>query len=403
MPTKSSPADKQSTSRQAARKTVGNGVAPHVREAKPSERTRGGRNSKKSITKKRVTKTSRQRHQKLSVRQLEKLSDEALLEQRICDLPLELESSWIQPKIDKLYRELGKKGIRFKPNVWLSDDWYSPDGIPGIAVPFYLAHPRLKKLERKQMLEVEGGTDRWCMQILRHEAGHALDTAYQLHRRKVYRETFGNYHAPYPDFYHPKPNSKRYVLHLHPWYAQSHPAEDFAETFAVWVMPNSRWRQEYKDWPALKKVQYVDQIMSEIAEKRPKQTSRAKVDPVHRIRKTLREHYDQRHSRYSIDCPNSFDYDLRRLFAEEGTKGKKLKKAASYLQKHRAELTRIVSQYSGEYRYNVNQVLREMIERCRALDLRVDDQERDLKEKVLVMLTAQTMNYLHGGHQPVAL
>ena len=26
-------------------------------------------------------------------------------------------------------------------------------------------------------------------------------------------------------------------MHLDPWYAQSHPDEDFAETFAVWLTP----------------------------------------------------------------------------------------------------------------------------------------------------------------------
>ena len=121
-----------------------------------------------------------------------------------------------------------------------------------------MAHPRLMRLERNQMLEVEGGTKTWCMRILRHEAGHAIDTAYRLHRRKSYKSTFGNYSDPYPEYYRPKPRSKKFVMHLEPWYAQSHPAEDFAETFAVWLMPRSRWRKKYEGWTALKKVELVD-------------------------------------------------------------------------------------------------------------------------------------------------
>ena len=108
---------------------------------------------------------------------------------------------------------------------------------------------------RSQMLEVEGGTHDWCMRILRHEAGHALDNAYRLHRRTRYRELFGSYHEPYPDSYRPKPYTKRFVIHLDMWYAQAHPAEDFAETFAVWLNPDSHWRQQYANWPALRKLQ----------------------------------------------------------------------------------------------------------------------------------------------------
>ena len=87
--------------------------------------------------------------------------------------------------------------------MWLSSEWFSPDGIPGIAIPFYLAHPRLRKLEHRQILEVEGGTEGECMRILRHEAGHAIDTAYRLHRRKRWREIFGSFSQPYPDSYRP--------------------------------------------------------------------------------------------------------------------------------------------------------------------------------------------------------
>ena len=102
-----------------------------------------------------------------------RLSDEQLLDLRICDLPIKIKGSFLEPHIIRLYGELNDRGIRFKPHVWLSEEWFSPDGVPGIAIPFYLAHPRLMKLERKQMLEIEGGTDTECMRILRHEAGHA--------------------------------------------------------------------------------------------------------------------------------------------------------------------------------------------------------------------------------------
>ncbi len=188
------------------------------------------------------------------------LSDEQLLRLRISDLPLRIEDTPLENRVARLYEELNHRGLAFKPHVWLAEEWFTPDGVPGIAIPFYLADPRLIKLERKKMLEVEGGTDRECMQILRHEAGHAISNAYNLHNRRRWRELFGSFAKAYPDFYEPDPDSRNHVLHLNAWYAQAHPAEDFAETFAVWLAPGSRWRRRYAGWPALEKLEYVDLI-----------------------------------------------------------------------------------------------------------------------------------------------
>ena len=219
-----------------------------------------------------------------------RLTDEHLLDLRICDLTLKIKGSFLEPHIKRLYSELNERGIRFKPHVWLSEEWFSPDGVPGIAIPFYLAHPRLMKLERKQMLEVEGGTDPECLRILRHEAGHALDTAFRLHFKRPWRELFGSFAQRYPDFYKPKPKSRKFVLHLPAWYAQAHPAEDFAETFAVWLTPRSRWRRRYKGWPALQKLEYIDDLMQDVAGTRPRNRTRTKVEPISELRTTLREH-----------------------------------------------------------------------------------------------------------------
>jgi hypothetical protein len=220
-----------------------------------------------------------------------------LLEMRLCDLGLDLGGTQLETVVERLYGEFANRDLKLRPHCWLSDDWFSPDGVPGIAVPFYMAHPRLMRLERVQMLEVEGGTRKWCMQILRHEAGHAVDTAFRLHRRKRYREVFGRYSAPYPEFYRPKPNSKSYVIHLEPNYAQSHPSEDFAETFAVWLDPRSNWKKDYRGWRALKKLEYVDELMRELAGQTPKVKTRRRIDTLSRLKLTLGAHYRQRQER----------------------------------------------------------------------------------------------------------
>ncbi len=334
-------------------------------------------------------------------------SDEKLLNTRICDLGLaQLKNTRMAKPVDRLYAELAEKNLRLKPNCWFSDDWFSPDGIPGIAIPFYLAHPRLMRMERKEMLEVEGGTNTWCMRILRHETGHAIDTAFRLHRRKRYREVFGRYSDPYPDSYKPKPRSKNFVHHLEPWYAQAHPSEDFAETFAVWLKPRSQWRTEYAGWKALTKLKFIDDLMIKIAGTAPKVKSSAKVDPVSKLKQTLREHYDQRRERYAVDCTRSFDLDMKKLFPQTPATHTD-STAAAFLARNRAELTRLVAHWTGEYQYNVNQVLREMIDRSRSLGLKVSKtQKRDeqqLKQSILVMLTAHTVKHLHGGNYRVVM
>ncbi len=330
------------------------------------------------------------------------LSDEDLLDWRICDLGVRIEGSPLEPRIERLFQELESRKIRFRPHCWLSDDWFSPEGVPGIAIPFYMAHSRLARLERSQMLEVEGWTREWCMRILRHEVGHAIDTAYGLYRRRKWQAVFGKSSQPYPEDYQPKPYSKSYVRHLENWYAQSHPDEDFAETFAVWVKPRSAWRTQYADWPALKKLQFIDELMRTIRDQKPRVVSRERIDPVRKIRKTLRQHYAEKRVRYGLDSGYSFDRELLRLFSDAPDHAN-LPSAASFLRRHRRELRRVVAQWTGQYHYTIDQVLSEMIDRCEELNLRLHRAERVVKRDAQVMLTVQTMNYLHSGHHKIAL
>src|SRR5277367_342150 len=210
----------------------------------------------------------------------ESLSDDQLLRLRFRDLKLRVQGTELEAAVLRLCRELEMRGIRFRPHCWLAEEWFSPDGIPGIAIPFYLAHPRLMSIERRFMREVEGGNRNWLMRILRHEAGHAIDSAYRLRRQKSWRTVFGPASLPYPDTYRPRPGSRRFVQHLGAWYAQAHPTEDFAETFAVWLKPHSAWRREYLGWPAYAKLEFVDALASEIGPRKPLVADRSTVEDV---------------------------------------------------------------------------------------------------------------------------
>src|SRR6187401_551334 len=243
------------------------------------------------------------------------LPDEQLLDVRMCDLELRLEGTELQQRIDTVNAELQGRGL-ICPHYWVSDEWFSPDGVPGVAVPFYLLHPRLAKLELTQMLEVEGGDPASCLKILRHEAGHAIDNAYLLRRRPTRRRRFGTPATPYPEYYTPKPYSKSFVQHLDHWYAQSHPDEDFAETFAVWLDPQSNWSIRYSGWPAHRKLEYMDRLMRDTARRRPRVRSKRQVDPLERLRKTLGEHYRKKREHYGLDHPDFYESDLRKLFSD---------------------------------------------------------------------------------------
>lgn len=327
----------------------------------------------------------------------EELPFEELLDWRICELGLQIEGSSLEPRVERLYEEFENHGIEFRPHCWLSEEWFSPDGIPGIAIPFYLAHPRLIRLERRMMYEVEGGTEEWCMKILRHEAGHAIDNAYGLHRKKSWTKVFGKYSQPYPESYQPKPHSKSFVQHLDPFYAQSHPAEDFAETFAVWLKPRSGWRRQYRGWAALKKLEFVDELMAEIPNMPAVSRSRMRIDSLPHIRKTLRDHYEELRARYQVGQSVIDDRSLMQLFSSDPRHHRRMS-AVSFFSKYRPEFRQVVSEMTGQYKYIIDQVLRDLISRCRELKLRLTRSERETRRDALVLLAVQTMNYLHRGY-----
>lgn len=329
------------------------------------------------------------------------LSDERLLDLRFCDLGLRFEGSWAEERVHEVYAELEGRGLRLRPHVWLSTEWFSPGGVPGIAIPFYLAHPRLLRLERRMMLEAEGGTREECLQILRHECGHCAQHAWRLHRRGGWRRLFGNTHKPYPVTYRPDPSSQRHVQHLRQYYAQAHPDEDFAETFAVWLTPRFPWRRRYAGWPALRKLEWVDEVMRELRGEPPAVRDRRTVEPLASVRRTLGEHYADKQEAYSRWRPSVPDRDLQRLFAAEP--GRRGEPAARFLSRNRREIRRLVSRFTGESPFTIERVLDDVVASCRVLDLRSAGSARRLRVDVALLLTVRTVHFHYSRRNWVAL
>jgi len=316
-----------------------------------------------------------------------------LLDVRICDLDLRIEGTQMARNIAALHAELEHRGLNFKPYFWVSDEWFTPDAMTGIAVPFFLLHPRLVRLERRRMGYIEGATREWCMRILRHESGHAIQHAYELNRRRRWQQLFGLSSSHYPHVYRPNPYSRRHVQHLEYWYAQSHPDEDFAETFAVWLAGPRYWRRKYAGWPALRKLLYVDELMQEIAGQKPRVRTRNYIDPVKNMRSTLREYYAKKANMTDRNWPRFYDRDLRKLFSDKPGRGRMT--AAAFIRRVRSEVVEAVSPWLGEHSYHLRHVITEMVGRCGELKLRATGSEGRLKRDLMILLAKYTTDCLY--------
>ena len=321
------------------------------------------------------------------------LNDEELVERRISKLGLRLETTPLEPLIQQLYAELSAKGLSFNPPTHVGDEWFVPIGVPAIFVPFFLVHDRLRALERTMMLEVEGETPEWFMKLMRHEAGHAYMYAYRLTRKKKWQEMFGQTSdEETPSFYRPRPFSRSYVTHLDDWYAQAHPDEDFAETFAIWLTPDFDWRKRYAGWKALQKLEYVDELMRSLTGEPPVHMPKYRVADYNFLNVKLKTYYARKRKLYEEMYPGFYDVDLRQLFsAASGIK------ASSYLRQRRRRLMNSVAQFTNEKKFRVNKLLTRLIDRSDELGLRVQNDDPQQDFRVASYITTLVMNYLFTG------
>jgi hypothetical protein len=322
-----------------------------------------------------------------------------LLNRRICDLELRVEGSPIEGFIRRLYKELSAKGLDFQPEVYATDGWGCPDEVPVIGVPFYLMDKRLARIEEEQTGEIE--TNQMLMMLLRHEAGHAINYAYRLFKRDDWMEMFGSFARPYRDTFRPNPFSRQFVRHIvaHQYgrtYAQKHPDEDFAETFAVWLTPRSGWRRRYRNWPALRKLEYVDVLMKSIREDPPKCTRGTLCTPVEDMDILLAEHYGQRAERYRAAAQGYVDDKLREVFPEVG--GRTIISAGELFRRHHENLLERVTRWSGLEVEEIRAFLVKLEDRAEALGLVYRKrQQADKLMDVTALATSLAMNFAYTG------
>ena len=324
----------------------------------------------------------------------------ALLGRKISELGLTIRGSRVERLANRLYAELDAKGISFHPPVYLSDQWGCPDGTPLIGVPFYLVDSRLERIEAEMSAAVED--DYESMRFMRHECGHAMNYAFRFYERADWREVFGPFSRPYRERYRADPFSRDYVRHILGWYAQKHPDEDFAETFAVWLTPDYDWRRDYAGWPALTKLEYVDSVMREVAGLRPAPPAPAEDDlPVEAMRYTVAEHYASTDDRLPISDDRQFDTDLRRIFvsASDSPDGEA---AQWFIRRHFRDIVSRISYWTGESPSVVRSFIDYLAHRSGTLELRVGGLEAPVLVELTAFGTAVVMNhrYHHTLRRP---
>jgi hypothetical protein len=321
---------------------------------------------------------------------------EQLLLSRVDELGLTIEGSRLEPLVETLHAELDAAGIALKPPVFLSDEWGCPEGIPAIGIPFYLADPRLSRLEKEVMESIEAESDQEILAYLRHEAGHAFNYAYRLFETEEWHELFGPYSRPYREHYEPNPFSRNFVRHIPGWYAQKHPDEDFAESFAVWLTPDSNWRSVYAGWGCLPKLEYVDRVVREVGRTRPR--VEVSYDSSAELSYSMAEYY-RRLAHERVEVPAYFDGDLKELFRYgQPSAGAATIRASDFLGAQRRAIVANISYWTGLHEGIVRSLVEHFAERCEALELWLFEQDR---EALLVKLTAYAttlcMNRLYKG------
>jgi hypothetical protein len=325
------------------------------------------------------------------------LDREHLLRTRIKDLALHIAGTKVEKMVDQLYKEMAAAGVTFRPPCYLSDEWGCPDGKPIIGIPFYLADDKLVAIEG-EVSEVRED-EKESMTYLRHEGGHAFCYAYELYKDPGFLALFGPFTRPYVEDYKVMPFSRSFVRHIPGWYAQKHPDEDFAETFAVFIA-GDQWRQTYAGWPAMRKLEYVEAKVREFGSTPPLVITRAPEqpdEPVEMMEETVGELFEREGPPADVghQLGAHFDTDLSQIFLATG-QGQM--PAADVLESARKQLIPSISYWTGLARPVVKALVLHLISRCRDLSLTArPGSEAEYLGRFSVLATTLAMNRVYSG------
>jgi hypothetical protein len=322
----------------------------------------------------------------------------------IRDLGLTIGGTRLEPILAEFVEELQRLGLtRLKPRFYLSTEWGVPFQTVAIAIPFYLARPELTAIHEERMGHVEGFDRDDILRYLRHEMGHVVNYAYRLYDEEEWIVRFGSITQPYEEDYRPEPFSRRYVRHLPGWYAQKHPDEDWAETFAVWMTPKLDWRSEYDGWPeALAKLSYCDRTLGRVLDHDPLVTDDEGDEDVAELDYSVGEYYGEEGAD-TIEppaFPPGLDGALRAIFerlTDPGAAGDGLR-AGSLIRSLQRGLMQNVFRWTGHFPERTRVLVKYLAERAEQLELGyAPAQEGAAVVALTTLVTALAMNHVHRG------
>jgi Putative zinc-binding metallo-peptidase len=322
----------------------------------------------------------------------------------IQDLRLRIAGSRLEPIIEEFKAELERAGVRrVRPHFYLSTEWGVVTGTVAIAIPFYLARPDLIALQAERIGHIEGFNRIDILRYLRHEMGHVVNYAYRLYEEEDWVKHFGSITQPYLEEYRPEPFSRRYVRHLPGWYAQKHPDEDWAETFAIWMTPQLDWRAEYGDWPeALAKLEYCNRTMQALAEREPMVTADELDEDVSQLSYSVEDYY-HRNPAAEEPFPHGLDGALRAIFEdldvpEEAPADIPRKPASMLIRQFERDLIANVYRWTGHFPEYTRALLRHLEARAEALQqVYPESLEASALLALTTLVTALAVNHVHRG------
>lgn len=260
-------------------------------------------------------------------------------------IPLQIKNSPLERLIKEILQEIRRKNLLMTPEFYLSDEFGCVQNTATIGIPFYLAHPDLQELDRlvgsqKGQILTEGH----IKSILRHECGHAFFYTYEVYKKNKALKIFGDFDSRSISLQNIVPDSDDYVDYLarcgtaSAGYSQTHPEEDFADTFGACVDPN--FKKTSVQGMAVKKLDYAKDLMQKYAGKNISGLAHEFHKPASEIKETLESFFRRRFGPFDIkyfrrEATGYADLHLKRVFSSHAPLDRNHISAARFLEKNK--------------------------------------------------------------------
>lgn len=331
---------------------------------------------------------------------LEQLTFSQILKIPVNKLHLSLSPNH-QKEILRLKQRLRAYNISWRPHIWFADEWFSPNGIGGFALPLSLGHKKLITLEKKYLGHLEGTSSKEFFKLACHETGHALDNAYKLRLSKGRQKIFGKTSQHYPKSYIPNPNRNDHVHFLGDFYAQAHPDEDWAETVGFLLYNNKSWNKNYLNTYAWQKLCFAHALLNQLQHKTPKLTRHLKPYHVQNDERTFLQYLEDKSHQLK---PNKKPFFLTEKHVQiiKSQKPSKLSNHAvitnRLISKNKNLLISKIEKNTNISPWYIEKGLLTLKKECKENAYQLQFLQRPSLKKIEEIITSQLEEFINKGH-----